>query len=288
MPDKEVIALQNVREGEFWDQFAEIMGSPDGLMTYRYFGCRQDPESLEGHMDVRHDMRNPAGGLMAAPLSIAMAEGRGDDVAVPAPVMTSVHVIDEGRDVRSVVSYPFDGPSRTGRTLSFGAGGVIVDAADRARVIAFTDSLGVSLAATPPGYEYVPPAPSGVIDSPDLPPLHQVFGARRNERDLWELPALTRQSASTSGTLHHGATQVVLERVAFELAATQTGTDSLQIRDWTVMYTAPGTVGPFEARGAVIGTDPHLARCAARVHLVDKGRDDRLIAIGTAVFEVAR
>jgi hypothetical protein len=165
---------------------------------------------------------------------------------------------------------------------------VIVDGADRARVIAFTDSLGVSLAATPPGYEYVPPAPSGVIDSPDLPPLHQVFGGRRNEQDLWELPALTRQSASTSGTLHHGATQVVLERVAFELAEARTGRDSLQIRDWTVMYTAPGTVGPFEARGAVIGTDPHLARCAARVHLVDKGRDDRLIAIGTAVFEVAR
>ena len=41
--------------------------------------------------------RNPSGGIMAAPLSIAMAEGRGDDVAVPAPVMGSVHILDDAR-----------------------------------------------------------------------------------------------------------------------------------------------------------------------------------------------
>ncbi len=71
----DIVALQNVGEGEFWDRFAHVMGSPDGLLTYRYLNCRQDPVSLVGHMDVRRDMRNPAGGLMAAPLSIAMAEG---------------------------------------------------------------------------------------------------------------------------------------------------------------------------------------------------------------------
>jgi hypothetical protein len=128
MADDDIIALQNVEDSEFWARFAQVMGSPDGLMTYRYLNCRQDPVSLDGHMDIRRDMRNPSGGLMAAPLSIGMAEGRGDDVAVPAPVMGSVHVIDDGRDVRSVVSYPADGPSKNGRTLSFGAGGLIVDA----------------------------------------------------------------------------------------------------------------------------------------------------------------
>jgi hypothetical protein len=288
MAEDDIISLQNVAEGEFWDRFAHVMGSEDGLMTYRYLNCRQDPESLEGHMDIRRDMRNSVGGLMAAPLSIGMAEGRGDDVAVPAPVMGSVHIIDDGHDVRSVVSFPMNGPSRSGRTLSFGAGGVIVDADHRDRVLAFTQGMGVVVATAPPGYEYVPPAPSGVTDSPDLPPLHEAFGARRNDANHWELPPLSQKLASTSGTLHHGATQVVLEHTAVELAAAQAGTDALQIEDWTVMYTAAGRVGPFEARGTTIGSDSGRQRYAAQVQLVDKGLDDRLIAIGVALFRPVR
>ena len=276
--------MQNVAEGEFWERFAQVMGSPDGLMTYRYLNCHQDPVSLEGHMDIRRDMRNPSGGLMAAPISIAMAEGRGDDDAVPAPVMGSVHILDEGRDVKSLVSYPSDGPRKSGRTLNFAAGGVIVDADNRDRVIAFTQGMGVKVSDVPPGYQYVPPAPSGITDSPELPPLHEAFGARRNEEGLWELPELSRQSASTSGTLHHGATQVVLERAAFELAAFQACHEDLQIEDWMVMYTAAGRVGPFEASGTVIGTGSGARRYAARAQLVDKGLGGRLITIGTGLF----
>jgi hypothetical protein len=280
----DIIALQHVGEGEFWERFAEVMGSPDGLMTYRYLNCCQDPVTLVGHMDIRRDMRNPAGGLLAAPLSIGMAEGRGDDTAVPAPVMGSVHVLDDGRDVRSVVALPLDGPTKRGRTLNFGSGGKLVDADDRDRVIAFTQSIGVKIADVPPGYEYVPPAPSGITDSPELPPLHEAFGATRNERGRWQLPPLDQQHASTSGTLHHGATQVVLERVAFELVAEATGTEMLQIEDWAVMYTTAGRVGPFEASGTVIGADARAPRHASQVQLVDRGMGDRLIAIGTGVF----
>lgn len=287
MADRDVIALQHVEEGEFWKKFAQVMGSPEGLLTYRYLGCRQNPEALTGHMALRHDMRNPAGGIMAAPLSIGMAEGRGDDVAVPAPVMGSVHILDDARGVKRVLSSLSDGPSRTGRTLSFGAGGLIVDEDNPNRIIAFTQGMGVIVSAAPPGYEYVPPAPSGVVDSPDLPPLHEAFGARRNASNRWELPELTLPLASTSGTLHHGATQVILEHAAFELAAEQAKTDMLQIEDWTVFYTAPGTIGPFEASGTVIGAHPRPDRFGARVQLVDKGRDDRLIATGTALFRRA-
>ena len=147
------------------------MGSPDGLMTYRYLNCRQDPVSLEGHMDIRRDMRNPAGGLMAAPLSIGMAEGRGDDVAVPAPVMGSVHIIDDGRDVRSVdLAARPTGRARPGERCRSVPAALIVDADNRDRVIAFTQGMGVIVATAPPGYEYVPPAPSGIVDSPDAAP----------------------------------------------------------------------------------------------------------------------
>jgi acyl-coenzyme A thioesterase PaaI-like protein len=287
MADDEIIALQNVDDGDFWEKFAIVMGSPDGLLTYRYLNCRQDPVSLEGHMDLRRDMRNPAGGLMAAPLSIGMAEGRGDDTAVPAPVMGSVHILDDGRDVRSVVSLPMDGPNKTGRTLSFGAGGMIVDADERERVLAFTQGMGVKISDAPPGYEYIPPAPSGITDSPDLPPLHEAFGAQRNAGGYWELPELDLQHASTSGTLHHGATQVLLEHVAFELASDHAQTDALQIEDWTVMYTSAGRVGPFEASGRVIGPNARPQRHAAQVQLLDRGMGDRLVAVGTAVFRAS-
>ena len=118
--------------------------------------------------------------------------------------------------------------------------------------------------------------------------MHEAFGAERNERGLWQLPELSQQTASTSGTLHHGATQVVLERVAFELAAEQADTEALQIEDWTVMYTSAGRVGPFEASGTVIGPDAHPQRHAARVQLVDRGMDDRLIAIGVGIFRARR
>jgi acyl-coenzyme A thioesterase PaaI-like protein len=144
--------------------------------------------------------------------------------------------------------------------------------------------MGVKIADVPPGYEYVPPAPSGITDSPELPPLHEAFGARRNDRGNWELPPLDQEHASTSGTLHHGATQIVLERAAFELVCGHAGTDALQIEDWTVMYTSAGRVGPFEARGTVVGPNARPQRYAARVHLVDRGLDDRLIAIATAAF----
>ena len=95
---------------------------------------------------------------------------------------------------------------------------------------------------------------------------------------------MTQRIASTSGTLHHGPTQVVLERAVFELAAAQAETDLLQIEDWTVMYTSAGRVGPFEASGAVIGPKARPQRYAARVQLIDKGLDNRLVALGVGVF----
>jgi hypothetical protein len=88
--------LQNATADEFWDRFKEVMGGPDGLMTYRYLGTQADLSVSEGgasRMTIRRDMRNPAGGLMAPPLSIAIANAagvKGDATGVAAPVSTSV------------------------------------------------------------------------------------------------------------------------------------------------------------------------------------------------------
>jgi hypothetical protein len=275
--------LQHAPAEEFWARFEAVMGGPDGLMTYRYLGTRADLATggRQGGMNIRRDLRNPAGGLLAAPLSIALADVRGvegDAAGVPAPVLSTVHMLDDGRDVTAV--RVISGKGHAGRTLSFGGQALVVDANNPDRVIAVTEGIGVQLAEAPPGYRYVDPGP-GVPDSPDLPPLHEAFGARRRG-DGWELPELTQQIGSTSGSLHHGPTQIVLEAAALELTAASAGTDQLQIEDWTVMFTSRGKIGPFVTSGSV--TTGGLGRYAARMTLVDTGNQDRVIATALAIF----
>ena len=98
--------------------------------------------------------------------------------------------------------------------------------------------MGAKLAEAPPGYEYVDPGP-GVPYSPDLPPLHEAFGAHRRDDGQWAIPELDAHIGSTSGSLHHGATQVLLEAAAMDLAADATGNQALQIEDWDVMFVGP-------------------------------------------------
>ena len=62
---------------DFCRVFVEVMAGEDGLMTYRYLGTRSDRlvgGGSEGTMRIRRDMRNPAGGLTAAPPSIALGD----------------------------------------------------------------------------------------------------------------------------------------------------------------------------------------------------------------------
>jgi hypothetical protein len=62
--------------------------------------------SVDNTVTLRHDMRNAAGGLMVAPISITSPEGggRSDLVAVPNPVIHSCQILDDARDVPSSAS----------------------------------------------------------------------------------------------------------------------------------------------------------------------------------------
>jgi len=276
--------LQHASAAEFWERFEKVMGGPDGLMTYRYLGTRADLATggREGTMRIRRDMRNPAGGLMAAPLSIALADVggvHGDAVGVPAPVMTSVHMLDSGTDV-GAIRVRSEGRGHQGRTLSFGSTAVVLDADNLDRVLAVTQGMSVQLAAAPEGYRYVDPG-EGVPDSPELPPLYEAFGGRKTDEGF-ELPELSQRIGSTSGSLHHGPIQIILEAAATELVSRVAGTDHLQMADWTVMYTARGKVGPFLTTGTVdVG---ELGRYSARMQLLDSGADGRLVATALALF----
>ena len=217
---------------------------------------------------------------MAAPLCIASPEcgGFNDDVVVPNPLIASMQILDAAHDVRRVQILPET--LHTGRRLGFSRA-LIVDADDPSRVIALSTGVGLSLGDAPEGYVKIDNPPLDIVDSPDLPPLHEVFGARRRSRDPWELPALTAELASPDAALHIGPQHIVLEAAAEDLARGEND-EPLQIEDWYVMFVARGTVGPFRTTGqAFSGTD---GRIGVRVDLVDTARADRVVSTAAATF----
>jgi hypothetical protein len=223
---------------------------------------------------------------MVAPISISSPEGgRGSDlVTVPNPVIHSCQLIDDARDVRRIEVVASES-LKEGKTMGFSRSR-IVDADDRSRVIAYTEGQGVSIGTPPPGLQKMDLAEPTIeiVDSPDLPPLWQVFGASRRDDGHWVLPELAVEFASPDAALHLGPQHIVLETAATELASDVAGTDLVQVRSWHVMFLARGKVGPFRVVGdADRGPD---GRIGVRMTMHDEGNDDRAITAGSALFEI--
>jgi hypothetical protein len=258
-----------------------------GLLSYRYIG-RNHGSMNTGPVDdtvtLRSDMRNASGGLLVAPLAIASPEGDvGPDlVAVPNPVIHSCQILDAARDVQRievVESEVLKSGVRMGYSRS-----KIVDADDHDRVIAFTEGQGVSLGTPPAGLDKMPEAKLEIVDSPDLPPLWEVFGASRRGDGHWVLAELSAELASPDAALHIGPQHVVLETAAINLAADLVGTDKLQMETWHVMFLARGKVGPFRVDGE--GVRGAYGKVGVRLVLHDEGNEDRAVTSASAVFEI--
>jgi len=204
----------------------------------------------------------------------------GDDLFVPNPVSASMQVLDDARDVRAIEIRRE--VIKIGRRMGFSRSD-IVDADNPARLIARSEGIGVSLADTPPGHVPVDNPPIDVIDSPNLPPLHRVFGASRRPDGQWTLPQLSKELASPDAALHLGPQHVVLEAAATELAAALAGTDRVQVEDWHVMFVARAKVGPFRVEGSC-GTGRDKSRIGVRLSMVDEGNGGRIVTTGQAVF----
>lgn len=272
--------IRQVSPEDHWKQFEKAWTA---LLTYRYLG-KVSPELDTGvareEMPLRHDMRNSSGGIMAAPLAIASPEPYWrDDECVPAPVMMSYEILDAARDVRGVVVHR--DVIHLGRTMGFSRSRLI-DIDDPERVIAVSTGNGVSLGAVPDGYEKVDNPPVDVVDSPDLPPLHIVFGASQGDDGLWRLPELKPELASPHAALHLGPINIVMERAAMDCVAEHAGSDNVQIESWTVMMVRPGLVGQFRAEAEVMSK--RSERVPVQLTLHDEGRDDRVIATAIATF----
>jgi hypothetical protein len=268
---------------------AELKKRWSALLSYRYIGRNHGSMNLgpiDNTVTLRHDMRNAAGGLMVAPIAISSPEGGGqtDMVAVPNPVIHSCQILDDGRDVTRIEVFQSE-VLKQGRQMGFSRS-KIVDADNHDRVIAYTEGEGVSIGTPPEGLGKMDMDDEKivVVDSPDLPPLWQVFGASRRDDGHWILPELAIELASPDAALHLGPQHIVLETAAIDCAADLVGTDLLQIRSWHVMFLARGKVGPFrvesEADRAAEG------RVGVRMTIHDEGNGDRAITSGSAVFQI--
>jgi hypothetical protein len=263
---------------------AELRRRWGGLLSYRYIGrsyASMDLGPEDNTVTLRRDMRNTTGGLLFAVLGIAAPESghMSDLVAVPNPVIHSCQILDAGRDVRriEIVSEGL----KVGRQMGYSRA-KIVDADQPGRVLALIEGQGVSIGTPPGGLERMEANPLEVVDSPDLPPLWQVFGGHRRPDGHWGLPELAVEVASPDAALHIGPQFVILETAAVDRAAEAAGTARLQGVSSHVMFLARGKTGPFR-----VETEPMLGAdgvVAVRAVMHDEGVDDRITTVGSYLF----
>ncbi len=272
--------IRTMSPEEHWRHFEK---SWVALQSYTYLG-KGTPYLDRGvdreTMPLRHDMRNSTGGIMAAPLCIASPEPWWrDDECVPAPVTMSYDILDPARDVtrievvREVISI--------GRQMGFSRAR-IVDADDHDRVIAISTGSGVSLGDVPHGFEPVDNPVTELTDSPDLPPLRDVFGVVAGQEGALRIERVTPALSSPHSALHLGPINIALEAVAIDELERSTGTRDFQVEHWTVLMVKPGYIGPFRATATVLGAGG--VRVGVEATMIDEGNGGRTIATVSASF----
>jgi hypothetical protein len=258
-----------------------------GLLSYRYIGrsyASMDLGPEDNTVTIRRDMRNGVGGLLLAVLGIASPEGghMSDLEAVPNPVVHSCQILDPGPDVRRIEMVSEE--LKRGRQMGYSRS-KIVDADQPNRVLALTQGQGISIGTPPAGLERMEANPLEVVDSPDLPPLWQVFGGHRRPDGRWALPQLAVEVASPDAALHIGPQFVILETAAIDSAAAIAGTDRIHGVSSHVMFMARGKAGPFR-----VETEPMLGAdgaIAVRTVMYDEGAGDRITTVGSYLFRLA-
>jgi hypothetical protein len=199
--------------------------------------------------------------------------------AVPNPVIHSCQILDPGRDVRRIEIVSED--LKRGRQMGYSRA-KIVDADQPGRVLALTQGQGISIGTPPEGLERMEANPLEVIDSPDLPPMWQVFGGRRRPDGHWALPELAVEVASPDAALHIGPQFIIGETAAADAAAGLAGTDRVQGVSSHVMFVSRGKTGPFR-----VETEPMFGAdgvVAVRAVMHDEGVDDRITTVGSYLF----
>lgn len=263
---------------------AELQRRWGGLLSYRYIGRNHGSMNVgptDDTVTLRSDLRDATGVVLLSVFGIASPEGGlvSDLEAVPNPVVHSCQVLDSGADVTRFEVRTED--LKRGQRMSYSRS-LIVDADNPDRVLAVTEGQGVTIGLPPEGLQKMEVDPIEVVDSPDLPPLWQVFGGSRTNATTWTLPELSAEVASPDAALHVGPQFVMTETAARAAAAEAAGSDALAGASSHTMFLARGKVGPFRfVAEAFSGAEVTVA---ARTSVYDDGAGGKLITVATHVF----
>ncbi|MGV0837931.1 hypothetical protein [Mycolicibacterium thermoresistibile] len=262
---------------------AELRRRWGGLLSYRYIGrsyASMDVGPFDDTVTVRRDMRDAGGALLLSVLGIAAPEsGHMSDLeAVPNPVIHSCQLLDPGRDVRrfEVVSEEL----KRGRQFGYSRA-KIVDADNPDRTLALIEGQGIAIGVPPEGLQKMDTRPLEIADTPDLPPLWQVFGGWRRDDGRWALPELSEEVASPDAALHVGPQFVILETAARD--ATGIAVQGVSAH---VMFMARGKAGPFRVDTEPVPGADGLIGVRAVLH--DEGAGDKPITSATYQFREAQ
>jgi hypothetical protein len=246
------------------------------LMSYTYLGSRPqaiDSVRAENVLDLRSDMRTPAGAVLASPLAIAMldtATVNVESMRILAVTQVDLNIVDCAIDVRQAY---LAGQITTEMRSQLFTEARLEDADDPQRHIGFGTANWAVLGHMPHRFCFPQPgAPEAGWAG--LPPLWHAYSGRRRADGTLEIPRLPLEVGEER--LHHGPMLVVTEAVALECAARELGTDALVVEHLAMTVVAPGRVGPFIATPVYTAVDGDSIGC--RVALRDAGRGDRLIA----------
>jgi acyl-coenzyme A thioesterase PaaI-like protein len=276
--------LHDAPTSSHWRDWEARLGSA-GLISYRYLGCSStasSPHEAVGRMRLRRDLCG-AHGPHLAPLGIAMLDTAGInvdalaqvaptriDLCLPVPIDGVDEILVRGRVVRA------------GRTQMF-TEALLEDAAASGRLVGWGSVSWAVTAPVPDGYRYVDPGP-GVPDSPDLPPLAEVFDAARLPDGGYRIESLSDRVGTSS--LHQGPIQVLVEAAARDAATAGGGGLAVRARQTGISIVRAGRIGPFTAHATVLAQTPDLVAC--HVELVDEGAGRATMATAHAVFDRVR
>jgi hypothetical protein len=286
------MALEDIRDTDkehYWETLRQRWGA---LMSYRYIGRQFSSMNKvdDDTVTLRHDMRNAAGGILSQVFSISAPGGGGpsDLEVVPNPVIHSLQILDNGNDVQRIEVVNARA-LKVGSRMYFGRA-TIVDADDHSRVLALIEGQGASIGAVPDhikGDQLFDDDPiEHVVDSPELPPIWQVFGGSKRADGHWALGELQAEFASPDAALHVGPQFVIHETAAIDLASELAGTDLLQPESDHFMFLARGKVGPFRIDGKAARGTEVSGRVGVQLTLHDEGNGDRAISAATLMFRV--
>jgi hypothetical protein len=283
--------LEDIRttdKDQYWETLRRRWGA---LMSYRYIGRQFSSMNNvdDDTVTLRHDMRNAAGGILSQIYSISAPGGGGpsDLEVVPNPVIHSVQILDNGNDVERIEVVDA-GALKIGARMYFGRA-TIVDADNHDRVLALIEGQGAAIGDVPPDMEkrtFDDDPVEHIEDSPDLPPIWQVFGGSKRADGHWMLGELRAEFASPDAALHVGPQFVIHETAAVDLASELAGTDQLQPESDHYMFLARGKEGPFRVDGAARRGTEGSGRVGVQLTLHDEGNGDRAVSAATLMFRV--